>query len=202
MPPADLTRIPDSFVAGDTVQWTESIPDFSSDDWEMEVTFVPADATEGAAIQIASDGGSPLITKNSNGSYTGKLDATASALFAAGTTYHWQKVMRDGTDRHSQPGGRIFARSSLNVLKVAGGTHDVRSTVKQTLDQIRARIQGRSLLDQNSMSIGTRAVSRMDMGELIKWEAVFAARYENEVRKERVGRGLQTSRSIKVRFPA
>ena len=202
MPPSDFARIPDSFVAGDTVQWTESIANFSSDDWEMEVTFVPADATAGAAIQIASDGASPAITKNSGGGFTGKISSTVSSSFTADTTYHWQKVMRDGTDRYSQPGGRILALSSMNVLKTAGGTHDVRSTVKQTLDQIRARIQGRSLLDQDSMSIGNRAVSRMNMADLIKWEAVFAGRYENELRRERIGRGLKTSRSVKVRFTA
>lgn len=202
MPPSDFARIPDSFVAGDTVQWTESVPDFSSDDWEMEITFVPADATAGAAIQIDSDTGTPAITKNSDGSYTGKISGATSLGFAADTTYHWQKVMRDGTDRYSQPGGRILAKTSLNALEGAGGTHDVRSTVKKTLDQIRARIQGRSLLDQNSMSIGNRAVSRMEMPELIEWEAHFASRYENELRRERIGRGLKTSRSVKVRFTA
>ena len=48
------------------------------------------------------------------------------------------------------------------------------------------------------MTIGNRAVSRMEMGELIKWEAVFAARYENELRRERIGREPFSNRGFGI----
>jgi hypothetical protein len=198
--PDVLERIPESFVKGDTVEWSETVPDFSSDTYDMVLTFAPADTTAGAAIQIASSGGSPAITKNADGSFTPKISGATSTSFTAGTVYHWQKQLTDGTDKYTVESGRILVRTSLAVLNSAGGTHDVRSAVKKTLDQIRDRITGRSLLDQNSMSIGNRAVSRMNMDELVKWEAVYSAKYEDEVRRERMRRGLRTSRSVKVRF--
>ncbi len=199
MPPDPLSRIPDEFVKGDTVTWTETIDDFSSDSWEMEVTFVPADATAGAAIQIDSDLGQQ-ITKNSDGSYTGEISGSDSSSFTADTVYHWHMVMRDGTDRYTVQQGRVYIVTSYDVLSDAGGTHDVRSDTKKRLDQIRARLAGRTLLDQDSMTIGNRAISRMNIKELMYWEGVEAAKYQSEVRKERIARGLKTSRSVKVRF--
>ncbi len=199
--PAALARIPDSFDAGDRLKWNFSHADHPAGSlWNLSYYFAPADTTAGAMISIASDGGTPEITKDADsGIFTAELLDATSDLFSDETLYQYTARARstgsegDWTVDH----GRIFARRNMAALT---GDVDLRSYVKKTLDQIRDRIQGRSLLDQNSMSIGNRAISRMSADELIKWEAHFASKYADEVRRERMKRGLKNSRAMKVRF--
>lgn len=197
--PDPLSRLPDEFTAGDTVEWTASFSDFPSTDWNLAYTFAPADGTAGPAISIDDDGGT--ITAEADGGFTIKIDPTTSATFADETVYSFVAYVTDGTDRYTVDSGRVTARRNLAAVDT---DVDTRSVVKKTLDQIRARISDRSLIDQDGMSVssggGSRSVNRMNLRELLHWEAVYARKYEDELRRERIRRGLPTSRAVKVRF--
>lgn len=199
--PAALARIPDEFFAGDRLKWDFSHADHpAGPSWNLTYYFAPADATASAVIEIASDGGAPEINKTiATGVFTAELLDATSLLFADNTEYQFTVRARStGSEGDwTLEQGRILAKTNFSALS---GNVDLRSTNKIILDQLRARITGRTLLDQNSMSIGNRMISRMLANELTTWEAEYATKVAYEVRRERIRRGLKTSRAMKVRF--
>lgn len=194
--PDPLARVPDEFYAGDTLTWRRSWSDYPSTDWHLYYTFAPAAESTGSVIQIDSDGGGE-ITRNSDGSFTAVLAAASTDAITSPTDYHFTGRVTDGSAFYTVDRGRLRILANLHGMST---NVDVRSRVKKTLDQINARLEGRSVIDQDSMSIGNRAVSRMQVDELIRWKAHFSRLYAYEVRRERIARGLKTSRNVKVRF--
>ena len=76
----------------------------------------------------------------------------------------------------------------------------VRSHAKIVLDAIEAVIENRANIDQSSMSIAGRSLSRMSIDDLLTFRARYRAEYLKEVKQARIKNGRGSGNTIKVNF--
>jgi len=76
----------------------------------------------------------------------------------------------------------------------------VRSHAKIVLDAIEAVIENRANIDQSSMSIAGRSLSRMSIDDLLTFRARYKAEYLKEVKQARIKNGRGSGNTIKVNF--
>ena len=79
-------------------------------------------------------------------------------------------------------------------------TSSVRSHAKIVLDAIEAVIENRANIDQSSMSIAGRSLSRMSIDDLLRFRARYRAEYLKEVKQARIKNGRGSGNTIKVNF--
>lgn len=77
---------------------------------------------------------------------------------------------------------------------------DLRSHAKIVLDSLEAVIQGRANMDQSSMSIAGRSLSRMSIDELLTFRDRYKAEYLKEVKLARISNGDASGNTIMVKF--
>ena len=75
-----------------------------------------------------------------------------------------------------------------------------RSHTKIVLDSIEAVIQGRANMDQSSMSIAGRSLSRMSIDELMTFRDRYKAEWLKEVKLARIKNGMGSGNTIGVKF--
>ena len=76
----------------------------------------------------------------------------------------------------------------------------VRSHAKIVLDSIEAVIENRANIDQSSMSIAGRSLSRMSIDELLTFRDRYKAEYLKEVKIQRIRNKRGSGNTIKVNF--
>ena len=76
----------------------------------------------------------------------------------------------------------------------------VRSHAKIVLDAIEAVIENRATMDQSSMSIAGRSLSRLSIDELLTFRARYKAEYLKEVKQLRIKNKRGSGNTIKVNF--
>ena len=77
---------------------------------------------------------------------------------------------------------------------------DLRSHAKIVLDSIEAVIQGRANMDQSSMSIAGRSLSRMSIDELLTFRDRYKTEYLKEVKLARIKNNDASGNTIRVEF--
>jgi hypothetical protein len=90
-------------------------------------------------------------------------------------------------------------RTSI-TQNLADTNADLRSHAKKVLDNIQAVIEGRATIDQSSMSIAGRSLSRMSVDELMTFRDRYKAEYLKEIKLARIRNGQGTGNTPKVRF--
>ena len=76
----------------------------------------------------------------------------------------------------------------------------LRSHVKIVLDSIEAVVEGRANMDQSSMSIAGRSLSRMSIDELLTFRDRYKVEWLKEVKLARVKNGNPSGNTIGVQF--
>ena len=79
-------------------------------------------------------------------------------------------------------------------------TSDIRSHAKVVLDAIEAVIENRATIDQQSMSIAGRSLSRMSIDDLLNFRNQYKNEYLRELKKARVKNGSSSGSVIRVKF--
>lgn len=176
------TTEPLSVYAGDTVAWTKSLTDYPASVWTLAYAFV-------------RDGGSISITATASGDTHSVSVAAATTAAWIPAEYTWTSYATSGAVRHIVETGGIVVKANPE-----SGGYDARSQVKRTLDAVRALIEGRTVSDVSSYSIGGRSISKMSITELLTWKSKYEAEYAREVASDRLSRGLGTGRKIVTRF--
>ena len=123
-----------------------------------------------------------------NGEYVFTYTNTGSV---APGQYKWfAKIKRtaDNADAHLES-GYITIESEL-----------LRSFAKQMLDAIEAVSLNRASMDQSSMSIAGRSLSRMSIDELNGFRDKYKAEYLKEVKQARIKNGTGSGNTIKASF--
>jgi len=143
------------------------------------------------------------------GSHTFTLTATEADSnyfieIASSTTASYTKdeYMWDAYITRTSDSQRIrvdYGRSEL-VDNLASTTADLRSHAKKVLDAIEAVIENRASMDQSSMSIAGRSLSRMTIDELLQFRDRYKAEYLREVKKDRVRNKKPSGNEILVSF--
>lgn len=180
-------NVPALIYAGDTVKWSEpATSEYSSGTWTRTVAFRHRTDTDALSVTGVANGTGWDFT----------ITATQSALFGAGTLY-WVDAVTSGAERYTIAQGDLDVRASIT----AATTFDGRSQSEIDLDalraEIRARVTGGSVQEY---TIGTRSLKKMPMPDLIALESKLKADVSLEKRRKRMAQGLDSGRSVFVRF--
>lgn len=178
-----LTNTPSKLTAGDSAEWTISLPDYPAPAWTL-------------TYYLVKDGKQIVITGTQYGSteeHHISVDAATTAAWQPGT-YSYQAKASNGTDRKDAGSGTVVIEPDFAQQ---GSGYDDRSFAKKSLDAIEAVIERRASQSQQEYQIAGRALKFMTMEELLNARDRFRA----EVRAgERRKAGKPAFGAVKVRF--
>jgi hypothetical protein len=135
-----------------------------------------------------------LTATESNDTYI--VEASSTASYTKGN-YNWVSYMTRSSDSARVKLEEGFVEIQDNY---ATTTASVRSHAKIVLDAVEAVIENRANIDQSSMSIAGRSLSRMSIDELLTFRARYKAEYLKEVKQLRIKNKRGSGNSIKVNF--
>ena len=97
---------------------------------------------------------------------------------------------------------RIMVDSGRTSIteNLANTNADLRSHAKKVLDALEAVIENRATMDQSSMSIAGRSLSRMSVDELLTFRNRYKAEYLKEIKLARIKNKQGSGNTIKVNF--
>jgi uncharacterized protein YlxP (DUF503 family) len=176
-------NLPYRIHAGDSVSFTDSVSNYpASAGWLLRYTLVTAKNKY-------------LLDSVANGD-NHDISATTSitAIWAPGY-YRWVAFAVKGAERYT------IATGNIEILPdITSGAIDQRAHVEKVLDAIEATIENKASIDQQSMSINGRSISRYAFTDLI----ILRDKYKGELvslkRAERLQNGLAAGNKILVRF--
>jgi len=135
-----------------------------------------------------------LTATESNDTYI--VEASNTASYTKGN-YNWVSYMTRSSDSARVKLEEGFVEIQDNY---ATTTASVRSHAKIVLDAVEAVIENRANIDQSSMSIAGRSLSRMSIDELLTFRARYKAEYLKEVKQLRIKNKRGSGNTIKVNF--
>jgi hypothetical protein len=139
------------------------------------------------------------------------IDGSTASNFSIDATESNDEYIISTSSTTSQTAGDyrwdgIIKRTSDNVeLIIEDGystilDNAVRSHAKTVFDSICAVIENRASMDQSSMSIAGRSLSRMSIDELLTFKDRYKAEWLKEVKMARIKNNQGSGNTIKVRF--
>ncbi len=183
-------RVPQTLTVGDIWNWKREdiVSDYPPASYTLTYSFR---LLSSAATEIALT--SSVITESAT-AYTISVPDSTTVGYTKGD-YTWQEYISNATDRIVLNTGFVTLEPNLDA-----DTSDPRSFWAKVLDAIEATIENRASIDQSSMSIAGRSLSRMTIDELLTLRD--RARFETgkEINKARIAKGLGNSSTIKARF--
>jgi hypothetical protein len=135
-----------------------------------------------------------LSASESNNEYI--IQTTDTSSYTKGE-YNWVSYITRTSDS-----ARIKISEGFTEIQdnYAATTASVRSHAKKVLDAIEAVIENRATMDQSSMSIAGRSLSRLTIDELLTFKNTYKAEYLKEIKKARLKNNKASGNSIKARF--
>ena len=179
---------PASITAGDTVQWTRSLPDYSAaSSWVLKYRLI------NAAGKI------DIVSTASGSDHLVSVTAATSAGWAAGT-YSWQAFVEKATERYTVGNGTMVVGRNL-AAEAAG--FETRTTAKQILDQLEAAYKdyctnGQGLVQR--YTIAEREMWFKSAADFIKAIEYWRNQASVQAATEAVALGLGNPRHLYVRF--
>jgi hypothetical protein len=137
-----------------------------------------------------------LTAVEANSTYYIEAASSSTTSYTVGD-YIWEAYITKTSDSN-----RIMVDSGRTSItqNLANTNADLRSHAKKVLDNIQAVIEGRATIDQSSMSIAGRSLSRMSVDELMTFRDRYKAEYLKEIKLARIRNGQGTGNTPKVRF--
>lgn len=137
-----------------------------------------------------------LTATEANDTYYIEAASSSTTSYTVGD-YIWEAYITKTADSN-----RVMVDSGRTTItqNLADTNADLRSHAKKVLDSIEAVIEGRASIDQSSMSIAGRSLSRMSVDELMTFRDRYKAEYLKEIKLARIRNGQGTGNTIKVRF--
>jgi len=182
------TTEPSTLQLGDYWAWkrTDLSTDYPTADYSLSYEFNLIDGSTGSNFT--------LTATESNDEYI--IEQSSTTGYTKGN-YNWISYITRTSDSARIKIGEGYTEIEDNY---ATTTSSVRSHAKKVLDAIEAVIENRASMDQSSMSIAGRSLSRLTIDELLQFRSHYKAEYLKEVRKARAKAGKATGNNIKVRF--
>ncbi len=137
-----------------------------------------------------------LTATEANDTYYIEAASSSTTGYAIGD-YIWEAYITKASDSN-----RVMVDSGRTTItqNLANTNADLRSHAKKVLDAIEAVIENRASMDQSSMSIAGRSLSRMSVDELLTFRDRYKAEYLKEIKLARIRNGQGTGNTPKVRF--
>jgi|TARA_Y100000033_G_scaffold48118_1_gene54488 hypothetical protein len=126
------------------------------------------------------------------------IEAASSSTTGYSTgDYIWEAYITKTADSN-----RVMVDSGRTTIteNLANTNADLRSHAKKVLDAIEAVVENRASMDQSSMSIAGRSLSRMSIDELMTFRDRYKAEYLKEIKLARIRNGQGSGNTPKVRF--
>lgn len=137
-----------------------------------------------------------LTAVEANSTYYIEAASSSTTGYSVGD-YIWEAYITKTSDSN-----RIMVDSGRTSIteNLANTNADLRSHAKKVVDAIEAVIENRASMDQSSMSIAGRSLSRMSIDELMTFRDRYKAEYLKEIKLARIRNGQGTGNTPKVRF--
>tara|TARA_R100000734_G_scaffold5835_2_gene5040 strand:- start:80 stop:667 length:588 start_codon:yes stop_codon:yes gene_type:complete len=137
------------------------------------------------------------ITASASGDdYVVEVASATTATYTKGN-YNWVSYITRSSDSARIKIGEGFTEIEDNF---ATTSTSVRSHAKKVLDAIEAVIENRASMDQSSMSIAGRSLSRLSIDELMTFRDRYRAEYLKEVKRARIKNKKPSGNIIGVKF--
>jgi hypothetical protein len=182
------TQVPSELQLGDFWAWKRD--DLASDypvaDYSLSYEFNLIDgATASNFTLTATESGDEYI-----------ISTSSTSSYAKGN-YNWISYITRSSDSARIKLEEGFVEIQDNYATTSAS---VRSHAKKVLDAIEAVIENRATMDQQSMSIAGRSLSRMSINELLTFRDRYKSEYLREVKRARIKNGRGSGNTIKVNF--
>ena len=182
------TQVPSELQLGDFWAWKRD--DLASDypvaDYSLSYEFNLIDGSTASNFTLTAteSGDEYIISTSSTTSYT------------VGN-YNWISYITRSSDS-----ARVKLEEGYVEIQdnYATTSNSVRSHAKKILDAVEAVLENRATMDQQSMSIAGRSLSRMSIDDLMTFRDRYKAEYLKEVKIARIKNGLGSGNTIKVAF--
>lgn len=179
---------PNELQLGDFWAWkrTDLSNDYPTASYSLSYEF---NLIDGATVSNFT-----LTASESNNEYV--IESTNTTSYAKGE-YNWIAYITRSSDS-----ARIKISEGFTEIQdnYATTTNSVRSHAKKVLDAIEAVIENRATMDQSSMSIAGRSLSRLTVDELMTFRDRYKTEYLKEIKKARIKNNKDSGNAIKVRF--
>jgi hypothetical protein len=179
-------NIPDTLISGDSWLWSKDIGDYGTG-YTLKYALTPISGGTVITITATLSGNKYLI----------EVPAATTNGYVASTYSYSEIILRDSDS------ARVVLSSGVVIVKPnpLTTTADTRSHARKVLDAIRATIEGRASIDQQSMSINGRSINRTPLADLIALETTYSQIVQREDRAEALKSGINiNSRQIVVRM--
>ena len=182
------TEVPTELQLGDYWAWKKDnlSTDYPTASYALSYEFNLVDGSTASNFT--------LTATESNDEYLIEVSDTTS--YTKGN-YNWVSYITRSSDSARIKLSEGFVEIQDNY---ATTTSSVRSHAKIVLDAIEAVIENRANIDQSSMSIAGRSLSRMSIDDLLTFRARYKAEYLKEVKQARIKNGRGSGNTIKVNF--
>ena len=182
---------PDTLYVGDRWVWKRSVmvSDYPVASYQLKYSFrlLTSAATEIAIT--ASESSSPE-------EYQVEVASSTTATYTAGDYTYQEYVIRSSdSERLVYSTGIVTVKPDLDT-----NTADPRSNARKILDGLQAMLENRASIDQMSMSIAGRSLSRMTPAEIRDWDRHYKYLVSLETKKMRIEKGQPTGSEVKVKF--
>ena len=182
------SNVPSVLQLGDFWAWKKSnlASDYPTADYSLSYEFNLIDGATPVNFTIGTtESGDEYIVATSNTSSYTKGE------------YNWVEYITRTLDN-----ARIKLSEGFTEIQdnYATTNASVRSHAKIVLDAVKAVIENRATMDQSSMSIAGRSLSRMSIDELFTLKDRYQAEYNKEVKQARIANGQGSGNTIKVKF--
>ena len=182
------SNVPSVLQLGDFWAWKKSnlASDYPTADYSLSYEFNLIDGATPVNFTIGTtESGDEYIVATSNTSSYTKGE------------YNWVEYITRTSDN-----ARIKLSEGFTEIQdnYATTNASVRSHAKIVLDAVKAVIENRATMDQSSMSIAGRSLSRMSIDELFTLKDRYQAEYNKEVKQARIANGQGSGNTIKVKF--
>lgn len=182
------TSEPNELQLGDFWAWkrTDLSTDYPTASYSLSYEFNLVDGSTASNFT--------LTATESNDEYI--IETSNTTSYTSGE-YNWVSYITRSSDSARIKLSEGFTEIQENY---ATTTSSVRSHAKKVLDAIEAVIENRATMDQSSMSIAGRSLSRLTIDELLQFRDRYKAEYLKEVKKARIKNKKDSGNTIKVRF--
>jgi len=182
------TEVPDELQLGDFWAWKKDnlATDYPTADYSLSYEFNLIDgATASNFTLTATESNDEYIISTSNtGSYTKG-------------EYNWVSYITRTSDAARVKLAEGYVEVQDNYATTSAS---VRSHAKIVLDAVKAVIENRATMDQSSMSIAGRSLSRMSIDELFTLKDRYQAEFDKEVKKAKIKNGQSSGTTILTKF--
>jgi hypothetical protein len=176
------SQVPAVLQKGDFWAWKK--PNLSTDyplaSYSLKYKFYLIDGSTASNFTIDAT--------ESNNEY---IISTSSTTSQTAGDYRWDAIIKRTSDNVEL----IIEDGYSTILDNA-----VRSHAKIVFDSICAVIENRASMDQSSMSIAGRSLSRMSIDELLTFKDRYKAEWLKEVKMARIKNNQGSGNTIKVNF--